>query len=151
MIYAIISNPVSGTTTIDQKRNALEAPAGILGAGIHGLDTRSPDDLMACVRDLAANCDVIVIAGGDGTFSDIINAVDTAQKPVAFLPLGTGNALRHAFKYRVIWVTLPDASKRPAFESMISSIAGIENGLSWHRSGLTAWFSSCGINMPGEE
>lgn len=37
---------------------------------------------------------------GDGTFSDLINAVDTSRATVGFLPLGTGNALRHALKYR---------------------------------------------------
>ena len=86
--------------TIDQKRKLLEGAAAILGASIHGLSTRNPEELGACARDLAANCDVIVVAGGDGTFSDIINAIDTARKPVAFLPLGTGNALRHALEYR---------------------------------------------------
>ena len=44
--------------------------------------------------------DVLVIAGGDGTLSDIINSIDTAQKPVAFLPLGTGNTMQHALKYK---------------------------------------------------
>jgi diacylglycerol kinase (ATP) len=58
------------------------------------------DDLKRCARELASRCDVLVIAGGDGTFSDIINAIDTPQTPLAFLPLGTGNAMRHALKYK---------------------------------------------------
>jgi diacylglycerol kinase family enzyme len=41
-----------------------------------------------------------VAAGGDGTFSDIINAIDTVRTPVGFLPLGTGNALGHALQYK---------------------------------------------------
>jgi diacylglycerol kinase family enzyme len=49
---------------------------------------------------MASQNDVIVVAGGDGTFSDIINTVETAETTLAFLPLGTGNALRHALGYK---------------------------------------------------
>jgi len=71
-----------------------------LKADVHGLDTTTPEALHQCARELAGRCDVLVIAGGDGTFSDIINTVDTSQKPVAFLPLGTGNAMGYALKYK---------------------------------------------------
>ena len=100
MRYAIITNPVSGNMTIDQKRSALATAAAILDAQIHGLDTMSADALCRCAQELTGRCDVLVIAGGDGTLSDIINAIDTAQTPIAFLPLGTGNAMRHALKYK---------------------------------------------------
>jgi diacylglycerol kinase family enzyme len=49
---------------------------------------------------MAARCDVLVAAGGDGTLSDIINAVDTSRTCVAYLPLGSGNAFAHALHYR---------------------------------------------------
>lgn len=100
MQYAIITNPVSGKMTVDQKLIVLEKAAKILDAEIHGLDTVTSDDLGQCARQLAASCDVLVAAGGDGTFSDIINSIDTSQIPIAFLPLGTGNAMRHALEYR---------------------------------------------------
>jgi diacylglycerol kinase (ATP) len=98
--YEIIVNPASGNTTVDQKRHALAEAAAILNAGIHGLDTATPEDLSQCARQIADRCDILVIAGGDGTLSDIINAIDTSEKPIAFLPLGTGNAVRHALKYK---------------------------------------------------
>ncbi len=100
MRYAIITNPVSGEMSVDQKRLALAKAAEILHAEIHGLDTRSADEFGQCARELATEYDVLVAAGGDGTFSDIINAVDTAETVIAFLPLGTGNAMRHALTYR---------------------------------------------------
>jgi len=100
MRYKIIVNPASGKTTIDQKHHALAEAAAILDAEIHGLDTATADDLSQCARQLAGRCDVLVIAGGDGTISDIINAIDTYQTPVAFLPLGTGNAMGYALKYK---------------------------------------------------
>lgn len=100
MRYAIIINPVSGTMTVDQKRAALANVAEILDAEIHGLDAITADAFGQCAREVATSCDVLVTAGGDGTFSDIINSIDTAQTPIAYLPLGTGNAMRHALKYK---------------------------------------------------
>lgn len=100
MRYAIITNPVSGKMTEDQKRAALAQAAEILQSKIYGLDTSTAEEFGRCARKLATQCDVLVAAGGDGTFSDIINAIDTLQTPVGFLPLGTGNALRHALQYR---------------------------------------------------
>jgi diacylglycerol kinase family enzyme len=100
MRYAIISNPVSGKMTVDRKRKALAPAAKILDAEIFGLDTASRADFCRCARVLAERFDVLVVAGGDGTLSDIINAVDTARTPVAFLPLGSGNAMRRALHYR---------------------------------------------------
>jgi diacylglycerol kinase family enzyme len=37
----------------------------------------------------------LVVAGGDGTFNDVINGLDGAHIPVAFLPLGTANVLAY--------------------------------------------------------
>lgn len=99
MRYAIITNPVSGMTSADQKRLTLAKAAGILNADIYGFDTTSVAELAQCARDLCSRCDVLVVAGGDGTFADVINAIDTARMPVAYLPLGSGNAMRHALKY----------------------------------------------------
>lgn len=100
MRYAIIANPASGKKNIAQKYSLLVRAAEILNAEIHGLDTTTPEDFCQYARELANRCDVLVIAGGDGTLSDIINSIDTAQKPVAFLPFGTGNAMQHALKYK---------------------------------------------------
>jgi len=98
--YAILTNPVSGKMSVDQKRAALAEAAEILNSEIHGLDTATRDDFMQCARELADHCDVLVAAGGDGTISDVINAIDSEQTAVAFLPLGSGNAMRYALGYR---------------------------------------------------
>jgi len=98
--YSIITNPASGGMTVDQKRSALAKAAEILKADINGLDTASAEDFTSSARDLADRCEVLVVAGGDGTLSDIINSIDTSKRPIGFLPLGTGNAMRHALKYK---------------------------------------------------
>jgi len=89
MWYAIITNPFSGKMTADQKQKVLANAAKILDAKIYGLDILTTDDFTQCGRELATHCDVLVTAGGDGTFSEIINAIDTANTTIAHLLLGT--------------------------------------------------------------
>ena len=100
MRYAIITNPASGNMTADMKLAILTEAAAILGAEIYGLDTVTAEDLSLCAQELINHCDVLVVAGGDGTLSDIINAIDTTRVPVAYLPLGTANAMRYALNYK---------------------------------------------------
>ncbi|MFC1812496.1 diacylglycerol/lipid kinase family protein [Thermodesulfobacteriota bacterium] len=100
MQYAIITNPASGRMTVDRKRSFLTQAAEILDAEIHGLDTVSAKDFAQRAQALANQCDVLVVAGGDGTLSDVINSIDTASTPIAYLPSGTGNAMRYALEYR---------------------------------------------------
>jgi diacylglycerol kinase (ATP) len=99
MRYAIITNPASGRLGLRQKRKLLEKAARILDAQVMGLDVKTRQDFAACAGKAASSVDILVVAGGDGTVSDIINAVDTSQTPIAYLPLGSGNALAHALKY----------------------------------------------------
>lgn len=109
MHYAIIVNPASGKMSLDRKLSALEDCAKILGAKIYGMNTVTPSEFMASAREAASRCDVLVVAGGDGTFSDVINAVDTRLKAVAYLPLGSGNALKYALGYKG---NLPSIARR---------------------------------------
>jgi diacylglycerol kinase family enzyme len=37
---------------------------------------------------------------GARSLSDIINAIDTKERPIAFIPLGSGNAMGHALNLR---------------------------------------------------
>ena len=100
MRYAIITNPASGSLSLSRRRRLLADAARILGAGVYGLDTTSKEEFLACARELAEKCDVLVVAGGDGSLSDIINAIDTKERPIAFIPLGSGNAMGHALHLR---------------------------------------------------
>lgn len=98
MRYAIVANPVSGGTSPARKRLLLREAANILDAKIHGLEARTPEEFRECVVRTARECDVLVGGGGDGTLSMIINAIDRAITPVGFLPIGAGNAMRHALR-----------------------------------------------------
>ena len=98
--YTIIANPASGAYSMDQRRRRLNAVGDILQARIVGLDTGSPDELAHAARQASQACDVLVVAGGDGTFSLVLNTVDLSRTTLAFLPFGTGNALTHALAYQ---------------------------------------------------
>ncbi len=69
MRYAIITNPASGNMTADMKLSILAEAAAILDSEIYGLDTNTAEDLSLCAQELINHCDVLVIAGGDGTLS----------------------------------------------------------------------------------
>jgi len=100
MRYTIITNPVSGNLSVPKRMEFLAHAARTLQAEVHGLDTTSKEEFLACARDLAGNCDVLVVAGGDGSLSDVINAIDTQERPIAYIPLGSGNAMSHALHLR---------------------------------------------------
>ena len=97
--YRIVANPASGALTMERRVARLGQAARILGATVHGLDTTISDELAECMQGVAKACDVMVVAGGDGTFSMALNAVDLSRVALAFLPFGTGNALTYALGY----------------------------------------------------
>ena len=80
MRFGIIANPKSGPASITRKWQLLRKVAEILGPQtlIAGLDTGSREEFAQCAKDLVAKVDVMIVAGGDGTFSDMINAIDIA-------------------------------------------------------------------------
>ena len=98
--YCIVANPASGSMPLESRQTQLRRAAAILRAEIFGLDTGSAEELIQCAREQVERCDVLVVAGGDGTFSQILNAVDLSETILAFMPFGTGNALTHALNYR---------------------------------------------------
>jgi diacylglycerol kinase family enzyme len=100
MRYSIITNPASGNLSVPRRRELLAHAARILQAGVYGLDTTSKDEFLTCACDLAQQCDVLVVAGGDGSLSDVINAIDIKERPLAYIPLGSGNAMGYALCLR---------------------------------------------------
>jgi diacylglycerol kinase family enzyme len=98
--YSIIANPVSGHLTKNKRYLRLKKVAAIFHAKVYGLDTGCTEELAQCALEQANQCDVLVAAGGDGTLSLVINAIDLSTTVLAFLPFGTGNALTHALQYK---------------------------------------------------
>jgi diacylglycerol kinase (ATP) len=92
----MVVNPTAGPTNVNRKVQTLQNVRNILGdCEIRGLDTRSREEFMQCAADLAREVGVLIVAGGDGTISDVINAMD-GDTVLSYLPLGSGCALRYA-------------------------------------------------------
>ena len=96
--YAIIAHPNSGIFTPDRKYRILKPLAEILAdcdRDIYGLDTVDLNEFRQCAKDLEDKVSVLVVAGGDGAFYEVINSVNL-ELSLGYLPLGTCNTLRHA-------------------------------------------------------
>ncbi len=61
------------------------------------MQQKQKQDFLTLIREAAAKCDVLVIAGGDGSFSDAVNALPLKSKPLGILPLGSGDANFYQF------------------------------------------------------
>lgn len=97
MRFAIAANPGAGTIGMNRRARALQQVKEILGDDcvIGGLDTQSREEFAQCAVDLARRAEILIVAGGDGSVSDAINAVDP-ETTLSYLPVGSGCALRYA-------------------------------------------------------
>jgi len=96
MRFGMIVNPTAGQMSVNRKRQTLAAVKKVLGdCEIRGLDTRSREEFVQCAAELAREVEVLIVAGGDGTFSDAVNALDSSTV-FSYLPLGSGCALQYA-------------------------------------------------------
>jgi diacylglycerol kinase family enzyme len=92
--YHVILNPKSGTAmTLGLTAETLQArfKAQSINATIDADDTVAFDKRIA--KAAAADADVIVSAGGDGTATALASALIGSTKSLAVLPLGTANLL----------------------------------------------------------
>ncbi|MDZ7872806.1 MAG: YegS/Rv2252/BmrU family lipid kinase [Rhizobium sp.] len=102
MKIAVVRNPIAG----GQAGQKQWAP--LLAAFCHRFpdleihESRSSGDARRLARELAVGpYDVVVVAGGDGTISDVVDGVLTSSRPempLAFLPIGTGCDFIRNFK-----------------------------------------------------
>ncbi|WP_314424627.1 YegS/Rv2252/BmrU family lipid kinase [uncultured Microbacterium sp.] len=96
---AVLSNPSAG-----KGRGAHEAGAALAHLRARGADVRAyagesaASGLALVTEALAARPRVLVVVGGDGTLSGILDAVCAADVPVALVPAGTGNDLARALR-----------------------------------------------------
>ncbi len=95
MNASLVVNPVAGR----RRRRVIREIERLLREKISctAVITREKGDAFAFARDVA-DTDFIIVAGGDGTFNEVINgllssAPDKKNIPLALIPLGTTNVL----------------------------------------------------------
>lgn len=136
MKFAIIANPVSGSYSLRRKQLYLEVVSEILHARVYGLDSVSTPDFHRIARKAARKCDCLIIAGGDGTFSEVINQIDLDKILVSYIPLGSGNALKYA-------LNLPSSPRKLAMRIRDSRPRALD--LIREKGGNLGLFASVGI------
>lgn len=94
---ALLSNPFAG-----KGRGRAEAEAALAHLRAQGAEVRTyvgksaASSLLLVAEALAASPRVLVVVGGDGTLSGILDPVCASAVPVALVPAGTGNDLARA-------------------------------------------------------
>lgn len=97
MKLLLVSNPASGGARKLDRDEIVEA-LGPLGT-VETVEPSSAERFGEEVAAAAAGCDLVVAAGGDGTFNCTINALQDRVGDLVFalLPMGTGDDLARTF------------------------------------------------------
>jgi YegS/Rv2252/BmrU family lipid kinase len=87
----VVLNPMAGRSTPDDVRQALERHLGEQSqTAIY--ETTGQEDVVAIVRaELAKAPSIVVAAGGDGTISDVAEALIGTDTRLGIIPVGTAN------------------------------------------------------------
>jgi YegS/Rv2252/BmrU family lipid kinase len=89
----VIANPASGRASwrkVSDAARRIEA----MGMGVEVLYTACGGDATRLAREAALkNPRMVIAAGGDGTFNEVVNGLAGTDVPMAILPLGTTNVL----------------------------------------------------------
>ncbi len=92
---AIVANPAAGRLRREGQRERLGGISRSLRAPVLGLDCGSAPEFRDCVGQASREFGVLLVAGGDGTFTDALNS-ERGRAALGYLPFGTGNALAAA-------------------------------------------------------
>ncbi|THV16484.1 diacylglycerol/lipid kinase family protein [Rhizobium rhizophilum] len=94
MKIAVLRNPIAGGRSGQQQWAPLLAAFRTRFPDLEIHESRSSGDARRLARELAAGpYDLLLVAGGDGTISDVVDGVLGSSRPdmpLAFLPIGTG-------------------------------------------------------------
>src|SRR5215212_1733531 len=89
----VVLNPMAGSCTAADVRQALDRQLGEqIQTDIYETTGDQAEDIVAIVRaELANSPSVVVAAGGDGTISQVAEALIGADTRLGIIPVGTAN------------------------------------------------------------
>lgn len=94
--------------------------------------------------DVAGSVDRVIAVGGDGTLNEVLNGLMNAKPDLSglpelgFLPAGTGNAARHAFKLHTDPEFVAGALEKAGTESLDVGVVHYEGG----QRAFLLWFGA---------
>ncbi len=131
----VLANPAAGRMRHARGRQQVQKIAEFLDAPVVGLDSTSAEDFRTCVTEVSRESDVILVAGGDGTFTDALNA-PRGEAALGYLPYGTGNALGSAL----------GLTNRADYLDRVRKKAGTSVGVMLINGVRKAFFASLGVD-----
>lgn len=99
MKFCVILNPYSGRWRGSNQRPAIEQALERSGEAFEVFETSGPGEARSLAQKISRDSSTtILVAGGDGTISEVVNGLYAAQPegrlgPVGILPTGTANDL----------------------------------------------------------
>lgn len=90
----VVLNPAAGQRGAPAVERALERCPAAAGWTVELYRTDEPTGVGQAVREaVGRGCDVVIVAGGDGTISAAASGLEGTETPMAIVPAGTGNVL----------------------------------------------------------
>lgn len=97
-MFGVIMNPISGGGKNQEAAKRIEKLLAERGEAVRFFPTECEGDGDHQVRlALEAGCDSIICIGGDGTLSEVVDAMANSGKTLYIVPSGTGNDFARAF------------------------------------------------------
>jgi YegS/Rv2252/BmrU family lipid kinase len=122
----VVLNPMAGSCTAEDVRQALDRHFAADAWQQEIYETTGQEQIPEVVRGaLVRGCDLVVAAGGDGTVSDVAEALVHTDVPLGILPVGTANVLARELS---IPIGLDGACALMVGEHMATSIDAMQVG-----------------------
>jgi YegS/Rv2252/BmrU family lipid kinase len=122
----VVLNPMAGNSTADDIRAALERHFSTDSWTQEIYETTGDEEVSDIVRAaLERGCDLVVAAGGDGTVSEVAEALMHSDVPLGIIPVGTANVLARELE---LPLDLEDACALLVGEHATNSIDAMQVG-----------------------
>ena len=93
----IVVNPVAGVSESETVREKIESALQAREIPFEIYETTGNDNFKQIIRDaVKRGFKLVIVAGGDGTLSGVVDGLVDTQVPLLILPTGTWNALAQA-------------------------------------------------------
>lgn len=142
----LIYNPTAGPWDMTRALKRLAAYLDKAGWNTEIVQTEQPGDATRYARQAVnAGCDIVLVAGGDGTINEAVNGVVNSDAALGIVPVGTGNILAHQLRMPILSLVAPfyindvgDAVCRSWVQRVDTGVVNARHFVCWAGLGLDA-------------